>query len=223
MDSGLRRRRSTATPMSITRTSGSRADGTRTEASSPARSDPSRRTANDTTRKVGTSSHCRSSIAMTTGDPFDIRDEQRMEAGRGGKAADRLAGLRFDARRAISSARRCGPGASPSRSRCSPSRSSRPAKGSSVSDWTGCDVRTVYPRASARARISDQTVVLPIPGSPSSTSVAEPPSSASRNRSPAARSSSRPITPGRRIPDRRHVILGRPWVRSDRSDRSGGR
>ena len=143
-----------------------------------------------------------------------------MEAGRGGKTADRLAGLRFDARqgdleRATLRTRKLVEQIEVLAEQVEQTR-----EGSSVSDWTGCEVRTVWPRASARARISDQTVVLPIPGSPSSTSVAEPPSSASRNRSPAARSSSRPITPGRLSRSMsRHPRAALGPQRSERSER----
>ena len=109
-----------------------------------------------------------------------------MKPGRGSNAANRLAGLRFDARQGDLERATL-------RTRELAEQVEVPAEQVEQTGEGELGAR-------ARARISDQTVVLPIPGSPSSTSVAEPASSTSRKRSPAARSSSRPITPGRLAP-----------------------
>ncbi len=166
--------------------------------------------------KGWTSSHCRSSIAMTTGDSLDILIEQRMEAGRGGNAANRLAGSRFDARQVRSPARDAAdPGALAEQVEVLAEQVEQTGEGELGLGLDRCEVMhrmTACQRTRSNLRPNRR---FADPGSPSSTSVAEPPSSASRKRSPAARSSSRTDHPRPACPDRRHVFLGRPWVRSD--------
>ena len=97
-------------------------------------------------------------------------------------------------RSATSSPRRCGAGsesnASGGRAEV---RSATPPNDSRASDSAGRATRTVAPRARARSTASRQTVVLPIPGSPTIASARAVPS---RNASTAFSSGSRPTTPG---------------------------
>ena len=94
-------------------------------------------------RNVGTSSHWRSSIAMTTGDFARHSTHKRMEAGRRGDAANRLGGLRFDPRQGDLQSATLRTRELVEQVEMLGDQVEQTGKGSSVSDWTGCEVRTV--------------------------------------------------------------------------------
>ena len=158
-------------------------------------SGPRRRSANSRTALDGGSSHCRSSIARTTG----LSDESSRSTVRTPAATARRSGGRSDDLRssAASSAAACGTGnAANTSSGVDDSRSDRPVNESFASDSAGRVIRT-RPCSCARPTAASQTVVLPMPGSPSTTSAAAPPRLA-RNASTTRSSSSRPTTLGTR-------------------------
>jgi hypothetical protein len=104
-------------------------------------------------------------------------------------------------RSAISSARRCGAVNSGRTSSRTPSnRSPSPACARARSASAGRDERTRKSRARASSTPASQSVDLPMPGSPSSTSAAGPPSRRSMKARMEASSSSRPTISGVMVP-----------------------
>ena len=150
-------------------------------------------------------------------------DEQRMEAGRGGNAANRLAGLRFDARqgdlqRATLRTRELAEQVEVLAEQVE--QTGEGELGLGLDRLRGEDRVTARQRTCANLRpdrrLADPGLALE-----------------HERRRAAVERVKEPVAGGKivvatdhprpAIPDRRHVILGRPWVRSDRSDRSGGR
>lgn len=168
--------------------------GSRTDASSPTGSPPSRRRANSSAAALARSAHCRSSIATTTG--LDA-DSNRITLRKARQTALCSGGL--PAGSSISSAtcraRRWGDGSSGSAWARTPSiRSPSTANDSVASDSAGRACKMMYERAAAPATPASQTVVLPIPASPSSSRPDGPDASPSRNAVTVASSRSRPAT-----------------------------
>ena len=143
----------------------------------------SRRNANSSTARDDVSSQWTSSRATSTG---CSRASSRRTLRK--PAATRAVVDRLPARRggAASSARRCGRGRPGNTSAAHGSRrSERDACDSSAPAATGCADRTKYESAAATTALR-QSVVFPIPASPSSTRAAGSPPSAARNRSRSA-------------------------------------
>ena len=141
----------------------------------PIGSSRNRLAANARASADGGSSHCTSSIATTSG---VSSASARMAPRTPSATARRCNPPRFAPARssATSRASRCGSGSRPSTaSGTSPRRSPSAANGSAISASTGLLVSTCSPRSPASAAPSLQSVVFPIPASPSMSSATGPP------------------------------------------------
>ena len=160
--------------------------------SSPTR-EGSRRATNSSARHDAASTHCTSSIAMSTGRsrasaPSTPTTAVAVVRGSAGSA---------EATRTKVAARACSCGAGKRArvaSKTGPTRSASAAYESRASLSAGRACRTRTDPASADRTIADQTVDLPIPGSPSISSAPLASRRASRKAAPAASSRSRPKT-----------------------------
>ena len=140
----------------------------------PIGSSRNRLAANARASADGGSSHCASSIARTSG----VSSASTRIAPRTPSATARRCnppGFAPARSSATSRASRCGSGSRPSAaSGTSPRRSPSTANGSAISASTGLLVSTCSPRSPASAMPSLQSVVFPIPASPSMSSATGP-------------------------------------------------
>ena len=147
----------------------------------------SRRNENSSARLEAWSIHCASSIAMTRGSArlrivSTVRSALASVSGSAGSSASRSSS-------ATSSACRCGAGrASRTSSKRPPTRSPRAANERSDSASAGRAWSTRYRRSWAARTASNMTVVLPMPGSPSTRSPTGPLGTCSAKRATAAAS-----------------------------------
>jgi hypothetical protein len=170
----------------------------RTDAIRRTGSSVSRRNANSSPVRDAGSSHCMSSIPITTS-PLaatcrkSVRSAVPTVRRSGGRPAARAR------RSATSSACCCGSGSAPNASGAiAETRSESAANDSFASTSVGRATSASAPPSCARRMTSSHMVVFPMPGSPTITSAAKP-ASAARNASAAASSVSRPTT----LPTRR--------------------
>ena len=154
---------------------------------------------NSSTREEGRSSHWRSSIATSTGPLLASARTTDRPAAHTARWSRPL-GPGSSRSNATAIARCCGSGSSAmSPSITGSRRSPRLENASVVSALVGWADRTDQP-SGARPTASVKTVVLPIPGSPSKTKAAAPPSRLLRSCAAASSSRSRPTTVSGMVP-----------------------
>ena len=165
----------------------------RIESTTRTRASARRRSANPTTAADAASSHWTSSIATTTSPSVASSRSSEPKAVPSSLRSGGLGASILNS--ATSSAARCGGGSEATRSAgTDESRSDSPANESFTSDSVDEVARTQTPCACARRMYSRQTVVFPIPGSPSISSPAGSAPFAARDASILASSTSRPTT-----------------------------
>ena len=166
--------------------------GVRTATQTATDSSVRRRSANSSAEADEGSSHWTSSIATSSARrPARWRSDPSRAAATARESAARGPGS--SSKRATRSARACGGGSAGSTSSSEPSsRSESPANASSPSERPGRVLSTWYPAARPSSTTCRQTVVLPIPGSPSMRSTRGSESLSARKPATTASSSSRP-------------------------------
>jgi hypothetical protein len=189
--SGPITQRSSASGGARPRPSGSSA-GVRSVINTATGSPRTRRSAKANAASDARSSHCVSSNASTRSHSrLAARSKPRVAAAtlpRSCAGSSRAGSARSNA---TSSARRCGAAKAPANSSYSgSSKSRRTEKASCISASAGLQLQTRRPRLSASAHALRQSVVFPIPGSPSRTSTCD--SGRSIQRTIASSSASRP-------------------------------